>query len=277
MSPALPADLCSRPCLFEYPNAMPLSAAGTLECQMVVGATPYSAPALGAGISVGGQAQPFPAAGFSQAARVQRAHQCLAPRTLGMSRSHVIAERKISRQEMASSGHLVECGVGTTMPIQVLDRTAVPGCAPRAGAGGRPPALASTRVPPEDGPGPYVILHHEALVSPTAARSSEAAVIGKLPAGVFVHVLEVLHLPESGRLRGRIEHPSGWISLLDMETGYRWAEPYERVLAGDPGRCGVSVPKLWPPLAPALHESCGAPAPLSHQPTDPHDRDVLYC
>merc|ERR1712217_1002614 len=44
-----------------------------------------------------------------------------------------------------------------------------------------------------------------------------------LPAASYVNGLEVQLHGESSRIRGRIEHPPGRISLLNLETGYRWA------------------------------------------------------
>jgi len=45
----------------------------------------------------------------------------------------------------------------------------------------------------------------------------------RLGSGTRVKVLEVLGAAEANRLRARIEHPKGWISLVNVQTGYRWA------------------------------------------------------
>jgi len=78
----------------------------------------------------------------------------------------------------------------------------------------------------DDAPGAYVVAHQDTLVSSSIRRSGESEAIGSLPSGTFVNVLEVVHLADSHRVRARIEHPPGWISLLNTETGYRWANPY---------------------------------------------------
>ena len=37
--------------------------------------------------------------------------------------------------------------------------------------------------------------------------------------GSVVNVVEIKHLPEEKRVRGRILEPAGWISLLNTDTG----------------------------------------------------------
>jgi len=101
-----------------------------------------------------------------------------------------------------------------------------------------------------------------------------------LPAGVFVHVVELQHLPGSGRLRGRIEHPPGWISLLDTTTGYRWAEPYGRAgavttaaVSGRGRAMGLQLAELNGLTAPAVQGTMGS----MDQRASLADRDVLFC
>ncbi|CAK0796032.1 unnamed protein product [Prorocentrum cordatum] len=63
----------------------------------------------------------------------------------------------------------------------------------------------------------------EAEVRETEAMDSPE-VASDLVVGSPVRVLEVVHLPSQRRLRGRLEHPAGWISLLNTATGARWAQ-----------------------------------------------------
>eukprot|EP00930_Biecheleria_cincta_P031075 TRINITY_DN21558_c0_g1_i1.p1 TRINITY_DN21558_c0_g1~~TRINITY_DN21558_c0_g1_i1.p1 ORF type:complete len:407 (-),score=74.74 TRINITY_DN21558_c0_g1_i1:168-1388(-) len=73
----------------------------------------------------------------------------------------------------------------------------------------------------EDGPGYYLVTHNNAAVR--AGPSLQDAVVGRLAAGEVLHVVEVLVVQSEERVRGRIEEPAGWISLLDTKGGYRWA------------------------------------------------------
>lgn len=77
----------------------------------------------------------------------------------------------------------------------------------------------------EDLPGHYLITHNNAAVRAEVALDSP--VVGQLAAGEIVHVLEVLPLLEENRVRGKLEHPHGWISLVNLQDGYRWAERQE--------------------------------------------------
>ena len=83
----------------------------------------------------------------------------------------------------------------------------------------------------EDGPGRYTIIHAGTFVSDQVALPRDATeVTAYLPLGLEVVVLEVERAIHLGRVRGRLENPHGWISLLNLETGYRWA----KALDGDP-------------------------------------------
>merc|ERR1712232_1371357 len=73
-------------------------------------------------------------------------------------------------------------------------------------------------------PGNYVITHDNIKLSPFAALGS-ALGVERLSAGTVINVLEVQILEEEKRVRGRIESPEGWISLMNTENGYRWAAP----------------------------------------------------
>eukprot|EP00438_Fugacium_kawagutii_P033457 Skav218243 [mRNA] locus=scaffold1426:42897:54427:- [translate_table: standard] len=78
-----------------------------------------------------------------------------------------------------------------------------------------------------DFPGVYVIQHDGCLVRDDLSLTSPE--LKELPQGTMVNVLEVVldYYDEetmAQRKRGRLQHPAGWISLLDGETGYRFAE-----------------------------------------------------
>jgi len=78
----------------------------------------------------------------------------------------------------------------------------------------------------EDAPGIYAIVRSAAVV-PTVHMSGTKEITISLKAGDIVEVVEVVHHEGENRLRGRIANPPGWISLLDLEDGYRWAERQE--------------------------------------------------
>jgi len=77
----------------------------------------------------------------------------------------------------------------------------------------------------EDSPGVYVITHHNTFVSDEAKiPPSEQEVTAKLEEGREVSVLEVVEVPEQNRIRARIQNPPGWISLMNVKEGHRWAK-----------------------------------------------------
>lgn len=84
-------------------------------------------------------------------------------------------------------------------------------------------AVQMAAIAEEDSPGPYVVLERTA-VTPALALCNESDIVTTLDAGTVVDVLEVTDRPELKRIRGRISHPRGWVSLLDTKTGKRWAE-----------------------------------------------------
>jgi len=70
-------------------------------------------------------------------------------------------------------------------------------------------------------PGPYVITH-EAGVTRSVTLSRDT--LGIIQVGKTIQVLEVLHIKQEKRWRGRVQEPlSGWISLLATDSGHRWA------------------------------------------------------
>jgi len=72
----------------------------------------------------------------------------------------------------------------------------------------------------DDGPGVYVV-EKEVAVEPTPSLGKYEDIITLLGVGSVVHVMAVMHSEK--RIRGRIFHPTGWISLVDKEDGFRWA------------------------------------------------------
>lgn len=75
-----------------------------------------------------------------------------------------------------------------------------------------------------DSPGPYII-SNTAFVSPHCDLlcPNDDTLVAVLPPSTPVEVLEIERRPNHQRLRARIEMPPGWISLLNLETGMRWA------------------------------------------------------
>lgn len=73
----------------------------------------------------------------------------------------------------------------------------------------------------EDRPGIYEILHDNAAVRSASATTSP--VVARLREGEMVKVVEVETVESEARVRGRLEEPLGWISLMDLQNGYRWA------------------------------------------------------
>lgn len=71
----------------------------------------------------------------------------------------------------------------------------------------------------DDQPGIYKITHKCGL--------SETAEVGKVFAIIYsgqdVEVVQVWHDHSNSRIRGHIQNPEGWISLLNTETRFRWA------------------------------------------------------
>jgi len=72
-----------------------------------------------------------------------------------------------------------------------------------------------------DRPGPYTVIK-TAGVMPTM-ETAKGSVIHQVSIGDEIQVLEVIHNEAERRVRARLEHPPGWISLLNMDNGTRWA------------------------------------------------------
>lgn len=73
----------------------------------------------------------------------------------------------------------------------------------------------------QDLPGMYTIAHAGTKVGPTEELSK--TFLAELGKGAKVRVVEVVRREKDKRVRGRLDSPSGWISLQNIENGYRWA------------------------------------------------------
>eukprot|EP00435_Cladocopium_sp_Y103_P038064 s2099_g10.t1 len=98
----------------------------------------------------------------------------------------------------------------------------------QAGAQSEPSRPSASKVkPPEtaellaiDSPGMYVVSQ---TVTLTVGPEKGSAKIQNLNAGTVIQVLEVIHRLEDRRVRGRVEEPAGWISIVGTEDSNRWA------------------------------------------------------
>jgi hypothetical protein len=93
----------------------------------------------------------------------------------------------------------------------------------------------------EDGPGIYRTTHRGVVVRAEVSMDSEK--LTKMAEGVTFKVAEVCQLRQEQRLRARIEKPAGWITIVNLETGERWASRAARVRSdkpeqGNQGGCG---------------------------------------
>ncbi|CAE8634557.1 unnamed protein product, partial [Polarella glacialis] len=82
--------------------------------------------------------------------------------------------------------------------------------------------------PEDDEPGNYV-LTRTAFVSPDLDNLSpdDDELVGELDEGTTITILEVVRLVDAQRVRARLEDPAGWITLINIETGKRWADKLE--------------------------------------------------
>ncbi|CAE7274124.1 unnamed protein product [Symbiodinium natans] len=114
----------------------------------------------------------------------------------------------------------------------------------------------------QDQPGPYVIIHDCTYVSETSAVPPEEDVVTVVRVGTVVEVEEVVQQSQA-KVRGRIASPPGWISLLDVATGYRWACRVEdRALLHKPAVLDTSLAGLQQ-FAPATPRASVMVAPPS--------------
>lgn len=98
---------------------------------------------------------------------------------------------------------------------------------------------------PQDAPGRYMVLKRTAVQLTAKVGSQKFAT---LEPGCEVKVVEVVDLTEDRRVRARVEEPAGWISLLNTESGHRWAERAEAEEAAGPAdpRAELRALRAWP-------------------------------
>eukprot|EP00930_Biecheleria_cincta_P020667 TRINITY_DN1548_c0_g1_i6.p1 TRINITY_DN1548_c0_g1~~TRINITY_DN1548_c0_g1_i6.p1 ORF type:complete len:1630 (-),score=327.65 TRINITY_DN1548_c0_g1_i6:278-5167(-) len=88
---------------------------------------------------------------------------------------------------------------------------------------------------PQDSPGTYT-LTRVAFVSPDLENldPDDEELLAELCEGEQIKVLELIDLVDQGRLRAKLEQPNGWITLLNKQTGARWAVKDELQPVGKP-------------------------------------------
>lgn len=65
---------------------------------------------------------------------------------------------------------------------------------------------------------------NKAVVTEGPKFEGDESVRAKVDVGDFINIVEIEECPEDKRLRARIEQPPGWVSLVNTETGRRWAQ-----------------------------------------------------
>ena len=105
----------------------------------------------------------------------------------------------------------------------------------------------------EDAPGLYM-LKRIAFVTEKCENINpeEDDIIDELDEGRMVRVEEIAALPHQLRVRARLAHPPGWITLVNMETGRRWAMKADETLPEQPGLYELLAPVTVSPSAPLL-------------------------
>lgn len=91
-----------------------------------------------------------------------------------------------------------------------------------------------------DIPGRYRVEFEGTEVTESLSLVRAGAALKTLRTGSVVEVLEVVTLPDEDRVRGRIMAPKGWISLLEMSSGFRWASELPQTSACSSARAPPS-------------------------------------
>eukprot|EP00929_Paragymnodinium_shiwhaense_P106065 TRINITY_DN71162_c0_g1_i2.p1 TRINITY_DN71162_c0_g1~~TRINITY_DN71162_c0_g1_i2.p1 ORF type:complete len:214 (+),score=35.67 TRINITY_DN71162_c0_g1_i2:76-717(+) len=68
--------------------------------------------------------------------------------------------------------------------------------------------------------GEYVVIRDTCI---TAGPSVESDDVQEVKAGSAMFIDEIVHLVGEQRVRGRVQSPAGWISILNTEVNGRWA------------------------------------------------------
>jgi len=124
----------------------------------------------------------------------------------------------------------------------------------------------------EDRPGEYLITADKAVVGPNKELGNPPF-MAELPSGAQVSVVEVVAVAGSKRLRGRIDDPvSGWISLANTATGFRWAERQTDSLDD----FDASIEEVRSQLCEETGEACDLTEELTAELRDRLRSDVLY-
>lgn len=108
-----------------------------------------------------------------------------------------------------------------------------------------------------DQPGSYQVIHNNLVVTARELRSSP--IVARLAKDVLVEVLEVV-IQEEGKkqVRGKIESPAGWITLLDRSRNLRGAAP---VSSADP------QPATGSPCSGPIEAGSGSAGSASERPS----------
>jgi len=125
----------------------------------------------------------------------------------------------------------------------------------------------------EDFVGTYRVTADKAVVG-AAKELGEPPFLAELPEGAVVNVIEVVNMPRDHRVRGLIDSPvSGWISLLNTRTGFRWAERQGGASLED---FDTSMDEVVQKLCEDMGEGCDVTSELTGELQDRLRSDVLY-
>ncbi|CAJ1333269.1 unnamed protein product [Effrenium voratum] len=119
----------------------------------------------------------------------------------------------------------------------------------------------------DDGPGLYAL--RTVFVSPSCENidPDEDEIVDELEEGRLVRIQEVAHLQNELRLRARLAHPDGWITLVNLQNGRRWALKADESQPEQPG--------LYELLAPVtVAASCNLLVPNEEQVVDDLERNT---
>lgn len=110
--------------------------------------------------------------------------------------------------------------------------------------------------------GKYTILHDDTWLNPSV-EPSHLNITHRFPHGSVVNILDIQETPT--RIRGQVEKPRGWISLMSKEDGYTWVRKTQELtrperLAGEDNsgdywvlrlRCDLFMDEVWARVHPS--------------------------